>query len=201
MKLFDDVKSPTLLYIKGGLFGILAATTALALFAAEYIGQKTFLLAICLWSSCRFYYFFFYVLEHYVGGNKNSSIFAMTVKLFRKNHLAQQSSRATFSLPQNLFTELPKSLLEEWIETLANTPSVRIERIVSTGHASPPDFWYDQTENEWVVVLRGNAVLTLENETRRLSSGDYLLIPAHQKHRVDFTSTDEPTVWLAVFFQ
>ena len=100
----------------------------------------------------------------------------------------------------NLFAELPSMLPEELIEKLIDTPNVRIERIVSTGHASPPGFWYDQSENEWVVVLRGEAILEFVEETRMMRPGDYVFIPAHCKHRIIGTSVDEPTVWLAVFF-
>ena len=66
----------------------------------------------------------------------------------------------------NLFTGLPSNLPEELIEKLVDAPGVRIERIVSTGHASPPEFWYDQSETEWVVLLRGEAVLAFEDETK-----------------------------------
>ena len=100
----------------------------------------------------------------------------------------------------NLFSELSSSLPEELIEKLVDTQDVRIERIVSTGHASQPDFWYDQAESEWVVVLRGEAVLAFENETLIMKPGDYILIPPHCKHRVNSTSQKESTVWLAVFF-
>jgi len=100
----------------------------------------------------------------------------------------------------NLFAGLPNTLPEELIEKLVDTPNVRIERIVSTGHASPPGFWYDQAESEWVVVLQGEATLAFEDETRVLKPGDYVLIPPHRKHRVISTSTKEPTIWLAVFF-
>ena len=106
----------------------------------------------------------------------------------------------TMTEPTNLFTELPSNLPEELIETLVDAPGIRIERIVSTGHASPPGFWYDQAESEWVVVLRGKAVLAFEDETRVLKPGDYVLIPPHRRHRVNSTSLTEPTVWLAVFF-
>ena len=100
----------------------------------------------------------------------------------------------------NLFTDLPKSLPAELTETLAASAHVRVERIVSTGHASPRDFWYDQAEHEWVLLLHGHAVLEFQTHTLSLSPGDYVFIPAHQKHRVASTSPDAPTVWLAVFF-
>jgi len=108
---------------------------------------------------------------------------------------------AKIELPQaNLFAKLPCNLPEELIEKLVDVSGIRIERIVSTGHASPPGFWYDQAESEWVVVLQGEAVLAFENETQILKPGDYVLIPPHCKHRVNSTSQTEPTVWLAVFF-
>lgn len=102
----------------------------------------------------------------------------------------------------NLFADLPQSLQDEQIENLVVSKHVRVERIVSTGQASPQDFWYDQTEHEWVAVLRGEALLELENRTEpiRLLPGDHILIPARQKHRVTWTKPDETTIWLAVFF-
>ena len=100
----------------------------------------------------------------------------------------------------NLFTELPSNLPEELIDKLVIAPEVRIERIVSTGHASPLEFWYNQAESEWVVVLQGEATLAFEDKTQILNPGDHILIPPHRKHRVDSTSLTEPTVWLAVFF-
>jgi len=100
----------------------------------------------------------------------------------------------------NVLSDLPQSLPEELIEVLAESPHVRIERIVSTGHTSPPGFWYDQHEAEWVVLLSGAATLEFERESHSLTRGDHLLIPPHRKHRVSWTTPDEPTVWLAVFF-
>ncbi|AWN49292.1 cupin [Methylobacterium terrae] len=101
----------------------------------------------------------------------------------------------------NLLAGLPASpQADERVDILARTPQARIERIVSTGQASPPGFWYDQTWDEWVVLLTGAALLRLidEPEPRRLAPGDHLMIPAHRRHRVEWTSPDEPTVWLAV---
>jgi cupin 2 domain-containing protein len=100
----------------------------------------------------------------------------------------------------NLFANLPSSLSKELIETLVRSSTVRIERIVSQGHASPPDFWYDQPQNEWVVVLRGAARLRFEDKTLDMKPGDFIEIPAHRKHRVDGTAPNEPTVWLAVHY-
>ena len=100
----------------------------------------------------------------------------------------------------NLFEKLPHNLPEELTETLAKSQHVRIERIVSTGQASPDGFWYDQPEHEWVVVLKGEAVLEFENHSQQLFPGDHVLIPPRQKHPVASTSDQEPTVWLAVFY-
>ena len=100
----------------------------------------------------------------------------------------------------NLFARLPHAGPDEDITALLTTPNVRIERIVSTGQASPPSFWYDQNESEWVVLLTGAAGLRFESETeaRELKPGDYLHIPAHARHRVEWTHPSEPTIWLAV---
>ncbi len=105
------------------------------------------------------------------------------------------------SLPANLLTDLPESAASELTDVLVNSSGVRIERIVSTGQSSPKDFWYDQDEDEWVVVLQGESKLQFDDGTRvDLSPGDHVLIPAHKKHRVEWTSPKQPTVWLAVFY-
>ncbi|MGX7707570.1 cupin domain-containing protein [Methylobacterium sp. Gmos1] len=101
----------------------------------------------------------------------------------------------------NLFAGLPATPRpDETVDVLADAPQARIERIVSTGQASPPGFWYDQPWDEWVVVLSGTAGLHLHGEPapRRLAVGDHLMIPAHRRHRVEWTDPDAPTVWLAV---
>ena len=103
----------------------------------------------------------------------------------------------------NLLASLPQDLAaEQTIELLANA-NVRIERIVSTGQASPPGFWYDQDWAEWVLVLTGSAGVLIDGEAepRVLRPGDYLLIPAHRRHRVAWTEAGRPTVWLAVHFR
>ncbi|WP_319585324.1 cupin domain-containing protein [uncultured Desulfobulbus sp.] len=91
---------------------------------------------------------------------------------------------------------------EERFDQLLSSGTVRIERIVSTGQASPPGFWYDQDENEWVTLLAGAAELHFEDEPgpRRLQPGDWINIPTHCLHRVAWTDPDQPTVWLAVFY-
>ena len=103
-------------------------------------------------------------------------------------------------MKRNLFEGIPGELPEEWMEVLAKNGHVRIERIVSEGHTSPKNFWYDQDEDEWVLLVAGSAVLQFEEETVELGPGDHLLIPARRRHRVKSTSATEKTVWLAVLF-
>lgn len=104
-------------------------------------------------------------------------------------------------LPGNLLREIPANLAQELIQPLVDVRNVRIERIVSLGHRSAPDFWYDQPEHEWVVIVSGSARLMFEDGTLiEMSAGDWLNIPAHQKHRVDWTDPAAATVWLAVFY-
>jgi cupin 2 domain-containing protein len=100
----------------------------------------------------------------------------------------------------NLFVHLPRHLPDELFTTLLDAANVRIERIVSHGHASPEGFWYDQDQNEWVVVLKGAARLRFEDETIEMKPGDFIDIPVHKKHRVEWTTPDEPTLWLAVHY-
>ena len=103
----------------------------------------------------------------------------------------------------NLYADLPATadlLGNEAMTMLLAAPGVRVMRIVSLGAESPPDFWYDEPDVEWVVVLSGRAELVFADETapRRLGPGDHVLIPAHCRHRVAMTAPDEPTIWLAV---
>jgi len=103
----------------------------------------------------------------------------------------------------NIFANLPvMGKADEDIAALMDVPGLRVERIVSTGQASPPGFWYDQPRAEWVLLLSGAARLRFdgEDEARALKPGDYVFIPARRRHRVDWTSPDEPTVWLALHF-
>lgn len=100
----------------------------------------------------------------------------------------------------NLFSELPTELPGELLVTLLDSAHVRVEKIISHGHASPDGFWYDQAEHEWVVVLQGMARLTVEQASVELKPGDFINIPAHQKHRVEWTTPEEPTIWLAIFY-
>ena len=103
----------------------------------------------------------------------------------------------------NLFDQLPTSVPHEITTTLASGKDVRIERIISTGHSSAADSWYDQDEREWVIVLSGEAELMFAGDAApiRLKPGDYIDIAPHRRHRVHWTTPDEPTVWLAVFIK
>jgi len=102
---------------------------------------------------------------------------------------------------QNFFSNIPDNLSEEIIETILNHNNIRIERIISKGQSSPEDFWYDQSENEWLLVLEGKSMIKFEDESIiTLHKGDYLLIPAHQKHRVEWTDPKQHTIWLSIFF-
>ncbi len=103
------------------------------------------------------------------------------------------------SLPQNLFQLTETKPKEECFEPLIQHPAARIERIVSCGQITPPGQWYDQDEDEWVVLLQGHAQLAYEDGTKtELGPGDYVFLPAHCKHRVVATSQQPPCIWLAI---
>ena len=113
----------------------------------------------------------------------------------------------------NIFNSLKTSsasvVTEEVLEKLLSTPYFTLERIVSTGQSTPPGQWYDQTQDEWVILLSGSAGLSFEtDETEKtektvqvLHPGDYIHIPAHQRHRVEWTDSSQPTVWLALHYR
>jgi len=102
----------------------------------------------------------------------------------------------------NIFDSLPKDLSSEVFEDIVHSSAVRIERIVSKGHCSPEIGWYDQDENEWVMVVEGEAILEFDDDSKcKLSTGDYINIPAHVKHKVIWTNPDQITIWLAVFYK
>jgi cupin 2 domain-containing protein len=102
--------------------------------------------------------------------------------------------------PGNLFDLAGVNSGGEDFSTLLEAQGVKIERIVSSGQASPPGFWYDQDFAEWVLVLAGSAAVRLDGEAvdNVLKPGDHLLIPAHRKHRVEWTDAACATIWLAV---
>jgi len=102
---------------------------------------------------------------------------------------------------KNIYDNFPKELKEESFEEILSTKDFNLERIISEGHASPPDFWYDQNKNEFVLLLKGKAKLSFEDGRKiELNPGDYLLINAHQKHRVDWTDPTQKTFWLTIHY-
>lgn len=111
--------------------------------------------------------------------------------------------RWDMSVPDNVFSDIPQHLPDELFTTLLDAANVRIERIVSRGHASPEEFWYDQDQHEWVMLLKGAAKVRFEDDKQpvEMKPGDFINIPAHRKHRVEWTTPDEPTIWLAVFYE
>jgi len=102
----------------------------------------------------------------------------------------------------NIFKNIPKDLTEEFFENIVVSKNLKIEKIVSKGHTSPKSGWYNQDMDEWVIVLKGEAILSFENEKEiHLASGEYINIPAHKKHKVLWSKPDVETVWLAVFYE
>ena len=112
----------------------------------------------------------------------------------RKEHLSEPTTNI------NLFDAIPAALPQELVQTLLQTVDLRIERIVSHGHVSRDGFWYDQDHSEWVLLCRGSARIQFEDRTVELKPGDYLNIPAHCRHRVDWTTPNATTIWLAIFY-
>lgn len=102
----------------------------------------------------------------------------------------------------NLFENIPETLPDELIEILSLSENVRIERIVSQGQCSAEDFYYEQAQDEFVLVLKGMAELEFSDAatTIALTEGDCIIIPAHQRHRVNWTAPDKATIWLTVFY-
>jgi cupin 2 domain-containing protein len=103
---------------------------------------------------------------------------------------------------ENIFADLPVKPDAEILTQLLSAPNLRIERIVSTGQATPVGHWCDQDWAEWVLVLQGSAALKFEGQAAPvlLAAGDYLHIPPHTRHRVEWTDAARPTIWLAVHY-
>lgn len=103
---------------------------------------------------------------------------------------------------KDLFADISDDLRDELIDTILETSNLRIERIVSRGHCSTEGFWYDQSDNEWIILLKGNAVLHFENQSESITMnpGDYLHIEKHDRHRIEWTNPDMETIWLAVHY-
>ena len=117
--------------------------------------------------------------------------------------MAKRSPAIVGGQPGNIYSLIPQPLKEELLEILLATKGFRMERIVSDGHSTAPGDWYDQETAEWVILLKGSAALLFEGETnaRIMAPGDYLFIPAHKKHRVEWTDRAEKTVWLAFHYK
>ena len=100
----------------------------------------------------------------------------------------------------NIFKNIPDQLPEELIECIFKRDNIQIERIISKGHITPAEQWYDQDGDEWVMLIQGQAIILYEkdHQTFHLNAGDYLLIPAHTRHRVEWTTPGLHTIWLAV---
>jgi cupin 2 domain-containing protein len=129
-------------------------------------------------------------------------MFAETVKVdgrevARFQPLESTSAKVGAGL-NNIFDDVPQHLPTELVQILIRAADVRIERIISHGHASPEEFWYEQPQHEWVIVLKGAARLQFEDRTIDMRVGDFINIPALERHRVAWTTPDEPTVWLGV---
>ena len=107
------------------------------------------------------------------------------------------------STTRNLFADLSRSMPGEQIEPLLSGSQCTLERIVSLGHVTPEGQWYDQPRNEWVVLLSGRAILRLSEpaQTFDLKPGDWIQLPAHCRHRVEWTDPDRHTVWLALHYE
>ncbi len=103
---------------------------------------------------------------------------------------------------QNIFSSIPDDFPQELLQDILITDGFKVERIVSKGHSSPEGFWYDQDENEWVILLKGSAGLLFEgsDDMVELKPGDYIDIPAHLKHRVQWTDPNIETVWIAIMY-
>ena len=100
----------------------------------------------------------------------------------------------------NIFKEIPIDKSEEKFFEIFKNDKIKIEKIVSNGQKSPDHFWYEQEKSEFILLLEGFAILEFENREVELKKGDCINIKAKQKHRVKFTSLDEPTIWFAVFY-
>jgi cupin 2 domain-containing protein len=122
-------------------------------------------------------------------------------KNFNGKTLSQQAGR--HMNVKNIFDGIPSALTEELFTTIHTAKKFRLERIVSQGQCSPQGFWYDQNENEWLIVLEGNAAIQFDGDPEpvELKAGSFLYIPAHAKHRVARTSQTQQTVWLAIHYE
>jgi cupin 2 domain-containing protein len=104
---------------------------------------------------------------------------------------------------RNIFADIPEPRADEGLEMLLSEENLRLERIVSCGHASPREVWYDQPWDEWVILLSGHATLLFDGEiqAQEMRPGDFLNIPAHRRHRVEWTDPATPSVWLSLHYE
>ncbi len=103
---------------------------------------------------------------------------------------------------KNIFSNLPQNIDEEMVDNILTTDKFIVERIISECHSSPKDFWYDQDTNEFMLLVSGSAGIMFEDgEVHKLIPGDYLIIEAHKKHRVDYTDSKMKTVWLTIHYK
>ena len=102
---------------------------------------------------------------------------------------------------KNIFEAIPHNIEAEVFEDIFTSSNIRVERIISKGQSTPTDRWYDQAEHEWVMVVEGSAILKFEDGLLTLNKGDYVNIPAHCKHKVQWTDPDRATIWLAIFYR
>lgn len=101
----------------------------------------------------------------------------------------------------SILHDIPQNIPEEIIDTIISTKDLKIERIVSQGQCSPDGFWYDQKDNEWVIIIKGKAILEFATQEEIiLNEGEYINIPAHKKHRVKWTDPQRKTIWLAIYY-
>jgi cupin 2 domain-containing protein len=105
--------------------------------------------------------------------------------------------------PKNLFSQIPDLFQGEVFEALLETEHFVLERIISSGQATPPGEWFDQDTSEWVILLSGSAGLLLEGEKNMkiMYPGDYIHIPAHHRHRIEWTDSGKRTIWLALHYK
>lgn len=102
---------------------------------------------------------------------------------------------------KNIFESIPDNLDKEISEKLIQNKDIKIERIISKGHTSPESGWYDQAQNEWVIILKGEAIISFETEEEViLGVGHYINIPAKTKHKVSWTNPETETIWLAIHY-
>jgi len=125
-----------------------------------------------------------------------------TFSVRRGQEFNHKKDRKGAPVKGTLFGGIPADLQQELFETICSAGRVKIERIVSRGHASPEGFWYDQEGHEFVLVVQGSAGLKIEErkDILVLKPGDYLNIPAHVRHRVEWTDPTGDTIWLAVHY-